>query len=226
MALADQIYVWRRLANIEGMYQHHGIDMGDGSVIHYRKPSEIVERTSWDTFSKGNKIYVRQYPQGFSFLPEVVTKRALSRLGENHYNLVFNNCEHFATWCKTGISESKQVIDFIPTIKKLDTYKLFEPLKKAFQRVDNNQTNNVIDTALDRIRSVWEQIQPQYHNALEEMNIWQQVAIQALKNEREDLAREALKRKKEYEQQARKLEKDLEQLAMMTENLLQNHKNS
>ena len=35
--------------------------------------------------------------------------RALSRLGENKYNLIFNNCEHFAIWCKTGISESYQV---------------------------------------------------------------------------------------------------------------------
>jgi len=35
------------------------------------------------------------------------------------YNLVFNNCEHFAIWCKTGIHESKQVdkiIKFIASI--------------------------------------------------------------------------------------------------------------
>ena len=25
------------------------------------------------------------------------------------YNLVFNNCEHFAIWCKTGVHESRQV---------------------------------------------------------------------------------------------------------------------
>jgi hypothetical protein len=35
--------------------------------------------------------------------------RARSRLGEDKYNLIFNNCEHFAVWCKTGISESSQV---------------------------------------------------------------------------------------------------------------------
>ena len=29
------------------------------------------------------------------------------------YNLVFNNCEHFAIWCKTGIHESKQVENVI-----------------------------------------------------------------------------------------------------------------
>jgi hypothetical protein len=36
-------------------------------------------------------------------------ERARSRLGEDKYNLVFNNCEHFAVWCKTGVSESSQI---------------------------------------------------------------------------------------------------------------------
>jgi hypothetical protein len=226
MALADQIYVWRQFAKKNEVYQHHGIDVGDGSVIHYRKPSEIIEQTPWETFSKGDQVYVRQYPEGFFFMPDVVIKRAISRLGENKYNLLFNNCEHFATWCKTGISESKQVIDFLPAINKLDTYGLFNPLKKAFEAVDNRQMNNIIDDALNQIRVVWDNIQPQYRDALEEMNTWQQVAFKALQNNREDLAREALKRKKKYEQKARELEKELEKLAFMTENLLKNHLNS
>jgi hypothetical protein len=33
----------------------------------------------------------------------------MSRLGESGYNLFGNNCEHFATWCKTGQWESQQV---------------------------------------------------------------------------------------------------------------------
>ena len=36
-------------------------------------------------------------------------ERAESRIGEYSYNLVFNNCEHFALCCKTGIEESPQV---------------------------------------------------------------------------------------------------------------------
>ncbi len=226
MAFADQLYVWRQFAKKNEVYQHHAIDVGDGSVIHYRKPSEIIECTSWETFSRGDKVYVRQYPKGFSFMPDVVIKRAMSRIGENKYNLLFNNCEHFATWCKTGISESKQVIDFLPAINKLDTYGLFNPLKKAFQAVDNKQMNNIIDDALNQIRVVWDNIQPQYHDAIEQMNTWQKVAFKALQNNREDLAREALKRKKKYEKKARELEKELEKLAFMTENLLKNHINS
>ena len=43
------------------------------------------------------------------YTPEETVKRAESRLGETKYKLAFNNCEHFAIWCKTGISESHQV---------------------------------------------------------------------------------------------------------------------
>lgn len=39
-------------------------------------------------------------------------ERAISRIGESKYNLAFNNCEHFAIWCKTGLKESMQVEDF------------------------------------------------------------------------------------------------------------------
>jgi hypothetical protein len=220
MTFGDQIYVWREFANLSGIYQHHGIDIGDGSVIHYRKPSEIIEQTSFETFSKGNKVYVRQYPDGFSFISEVVVKRSFSRLGENKYNLLFNNCEHFASWCKIGISESKQVKDFIPTIKYLDIYKLFDPLKQAFQGGDINNSKVIVNHALNQIRTVWDQIQPQYRQNIEEISIWEKVAIKALKNNREDLAKEALKRKIEHKKKAEYLEKELEKLATMTENLL------
>jgi hypothetical protein len=34
--------------------------------------------------------------------PEEVLRRANSRIGENSYNLLFNNCESFARWCRFG----------------------------------------------------------------------------------------------------------------------------
>ena len=33
----------------------------------------------------------------------------MSRIGEQKYNLLFNNCEHFANWCKTGRHRSLQM---------------------------------------------------------------------------------------------------------------------
>ncbi len=221
MALGDQIYVWRKYANLDGVYKHHGIDVGDGSVIHYRKPSEVVECTSFATFSRGNPVYVRQYPEGFCFIGEVVVNRARSRLGEQKYNLLFNNCEHFATWCKTGISESQQIKNFIPTIDKLDTYNLLEPLKNAFQGVESKNADSLINKALNDIRTVWDQIQPQYRHAMQEVEAWNQVAWKALKENREDLAKEALKRKLTYQQQANQLQNQLEKLATTTEGLVQ-----
>ncbi|OMO96260.1 hypothetical protein COLO4_15388 [Corchorus olitorius] len=47
-----------------------------------------------------------------SFSPETVVKLATALHKENCfglYNLVDNNCEHFATFCKTGIRSSEQV---------------------------------------------------------------------------------------------------------------------
>eukprot|EP00931_Biecheleriopsis_adriatica_P107609 TRINITY_DN81931_c0_g1_i1.p1 TRINITY_DN81931_c0_g1~~TRINITY_DN81931_c0_g1_i1.p1 ORF type:complete len:213 (-),score=22.01 TRINITY_DN81931_c0_g1_i1:230-823(-) len=41
--------------------------------------------------------------------PEEVVQRALSRVGESGYNLVWNNCEHFAEWCISGQQRSLQV---------------------------------------------------------------------------------------------------------------------
>jgi hypothetical protein len=38
-----------------------------------------------------------------------VIRRARSRLGENRYRLLRNNCEHFCEWCVHGISRSLQV---------------------------------------------------------------------------------------------------------------------
>jgi hypothetical protein len=43
------------------------------------------------------------------FSADTVLARAESRLGESRFDLVSNNCEHFAAWCKTGISSSEQI---------------------------------------------------------------------------------------------------------------------
>ena len=37
------------------------------------------------------------------------TERARSRLGENHYRLLSNNCEHFVEWCLYDVHRSFQV---------------------------------------------------------------------------------------------------------------------
>jgi hypothetical protein len=59
-------------------------------------------------FLKGGELVVdTRDKSGFS--REEIVRRARSQIGSKGYNLVFYNCEHFARWCKTGKSESKQV---------------------------------------------------------------------------------------------------------------------
>jgi Lecithin retinol acyltransferase/PspA/IM30 family len=218
----DQIYVHRELLNLQGIYEHHGIDCGDGSVIHYRKPSETIEQTSIETFARGNPVYIRKYEAGFYFIADVVVSRAHSRLGEQRYNLLFNNCEHFATWCKTGFSDSLQIRDFIPFVTQLDTSKLYEPLKEALQDSDPNNSQQLLKEALADIKLIWDDLQPRYKTALQEADSWDRVAIAAIKQNREDLAREAIKRKLTFKKQAGELQEQLQQLTNMTETLIRN----
>lgn len=225
MALGEQIYVYRELLNLQGVYQHHGIDCGDGTVIHYRKPSEVIEKTSFVTFARGKTVYIKEYLSGFCFIPEIVVQRARSRLGESKYNLLFNNCEHFATWCKTGISDSKQVRDFVPIVSRLNVDDLNDPLSKAFQDTNPANAQNIVQKALGDIRIVWDKIQPEYQQALKERDSWHLVATEALRRNREDLAKAAIQRKLSYQTQAQDLEQQLRELAKMTENLLKNAPN-
>src|SRR5438034_7977441 len=112
MSRADHIFVKRT------GYDHHGIDCGDGTVIHYtgevgQKSDAAIRRTPLGVFLKNGEVQVRTY--GACDGADAVVQRAESRLGENKYHLVFSNCEHFATWCKTGNARSEQVKDVAST---------------------------------------------------------------------------------------------------------------
>ena len=102
MATADHLQVPRR----HGLFNHHGIDLGDGTVAHYLEGREIL-RSPISEFSQGEVVSVLNHANAS---PAGVTlRRAMGRLGEQNYNLLFNNCEHFATWCKIGRHRSGQV---------------------------------------------------------------------------------------------------------------------
>jgi Lecithin retinol acyltransferase len=141
MARGDHIYVER----LSGVYAHHGIDTGDGWVIHYtgknwRDPRK-VQRTTIEDFAQGGEILIKDYHDFFEALkspdtyrkksnyqinrilnrlqgidldqldpsPDAVIDRAEARIGERAFSIIFHNCEHFSSWCKTGISNSEQV---------------------------------------------------------------------------------------------------------------------
>jgi hypothetical protein len=94
-------------------YTHHGVYVGDGRVVHYSGLSASwqcgpVEEVSVARFSAGREVRIIAHPTSV-FSPEEIARRARSRLGENDYRLLSNNCEHFCNWCSTGVSLSRQV---------------------------------------------------------------------------------------------------------------------
>jgi hypothetical protein len=93
-------------------YTHHGIYVGNGCVVHYSGFAEMfkkgkIELTSIDDFiGEAKDLYRVKYPAKCEvFSDDEICERALSRLNENNYNLITNNCEHFATWCVTGVEK-------------------------------------------------------------------------------------------------------------------------
>ena len=110
MAAADHLQVPRQ----HGLFNHHGIDLGDGTVAHYLEGRAIL-RSPLEEFSRGQPLSVVTYNPDDCSTPRVTLRRAMSRLGEQNYNLLFNNCEHFAHWCKTGRHRSEQVENWLHT---------------------------------------------------------------------------------------------------------------
>ncbi len=114
MAIGDHLFVDC------GKYSHHGIQTGDDEVIHFdfrpadkcrslvgRRVNSAIRKSTIQEFAGGEKIFVRRYATADD--TNLVLERANSRLGESGYCLLFNNCEHFAQWCKTGKRQSTQV---------------------------------------------------------------------------------------------------------------------
>jgi Lecithin retinol acyltransferase len=101
------------LITLRRCYTHHGIYAGQGSVFHYAglardlRPGP-VEEVSLERFANGRPVHIecRSAP---ALDEQDIVSRARSRLGENRYRLLTNNCEHFSEWSRFGASRSHQV---------------------------------------------------------------------------------------------------------------------
>lgn len=110
MQKGDHIKVKRSL------YFHHGIYIGDNTVVHFTgepfyKLEAKIRRSTIFVFLEGGEAELVQY--GKCQPIDYTIKIAESHIGKSGYNLVFNNCEHFATFCKTGKAKSEQVNDAV-----------------------------------------------------------------------------------------------------------------
>jgi hypothetical protein len=138
-----------------GFYKHYGIYMGNSSVIHFANKESLfspitVRETSLIDFAKDCTVSVETYSRKLCLSPHETMRRARSRLRKTDYNIVFNNCEHFARWCKTGQRKSVQVqkvcallnmvnppLDFFEELKAGGVETIIMYLDEAFDDLKN-----------------------------------------------------------------------------------------
>jgi hypothetical protein len=111
-------------------YLHHGIYVGARKVVHYwglahglrRGP---VEEVPFAHFAGGQCVWVRSDASSDFDAREVIC-RARSRVGEDRYRRLTNNCEHFCEWCLCGTARSFQVEAWLarPKLTLLATFRL------------------------------------------------------------------------------------------------------
>ncbi|BAT51691.1 unknown protein [Nostoc sp. NIES-3756] len=154
MAKGDHIYVSIYMNNTAPY--HHAIDCGNDTVIHYQKnykneKNGIILWVSMKDFAKGRKISTRIYNNCDP--PLVVVERAKRRLGETKYNLFYNNCEHFARYCKIGIPISEQVENY-KTLVGHNGVAASDDLFNNGQSIVNT-TQDFMKTTLNKVSSFW-----------------------------------------------------------------------
>lgn len=104
-----------------GLYNHHGIYISNEEVIHFTgvddnsildwSKNEVI-KTDLDEFLRGGTLEVKEYTEeelDDLYPVEHIVHYARGCLGDVGYNLVINNCEHFANMCTLGRFRSKQV---------------------------------------------------------------------------------------------------------------------
>ncbi|CAH1244078.1 HRASLS2 [Branchiostoma lanceolatum] len=102
----------------------HRTGSNDGLNLHPASSASVsgvqldkakVKEEPLSKVAGASKFYINNYKdkdKKQAVLPGLkIVERARSQLGKSGYNLFFNNCEHFATWCRYGKGTSKQVSD-------------------------------------------------------------------------------------------------------------------
>ncbi|MND85641.1 NC domain protein [compost metagenome] len=114
--VTSSLPIGAHLVSPRRFYLHHGIHLGGGEVAHYSGFSASlkagpIEVTDLEGFANGNPVWVLQ--EQYVYPSDEIARRARTRVGENHYKVLTNNCEHFCSWCVSGKSYSAQVDAFL-----------------------------------------------------------------------------------------------------------------
>jgi hypothetical protein len=109
----DDIPLGAHLVTPRRGYMHHGIYVGGGEVVHYMGLSTTprrgpVAKVTLARFASGHAVSIEREATA-SYTPLEIVARAQSRLGEDRYSVLSNNCEHLCSWCAHGVARSSQV---------------------------------------------------------------------------------------------------------------------
>lgn len=119
----------------KGLYDHYAVNVGDGYLVHMTgdgddlrqcvrsrlypgrdirpcKKARIKHEKCIDVVKPGSTFRIENGTwDGMQPLPvqQIISKAIIGRtVYKIRYNLVLNNCEHFARWCRYGEMKSKQ----------------------------------------------------------------------------------------------------------------------
>jgi hypothetical protein len=95
-------------------YSHHGLLLGDGSVVHYTKGGHVkghVQVTGFRDFATpDDHVYrIEMATHRLRISPGFSCLMACRTVGLGKYFLPRRNCEHVVTWAHTGLDRSTQV---------------------------------------------------------------------------------------------------------------------
>ncbi|TLY22016.1 MAG: hypothetical protein E6K68_04215 [Nitrospirae bacterium] len=121
-----------------GFYHHAIIVGGDAAllspvmVIDNDKGFGVSRRTLHEV-AAGDPVKVVAIPQSPEHAAAIV-ERAYSQLGAP-YDLFGRNCEHFATWCVTGVPRSYQLYNYTAVAGVMSLGLVLTALNAKFRRV-------------------------------------------------------------------------------------------
>ena len=122
--------IFRPLEGVYGrLFNHFGIYIGEKDVIHFTcdpNGAGLVERVDYETFAQGKRVHIE-----IDFSPNNSKKRPGRRIAQSALNIYYNldgtksdwetynnrtqNCEHFTSFCATGLKYSKQTKKYSPS---------------------------------------------------------------------------------------------------------------